>query len=404
MWRLWPRESTRGLRRPSAGMPILLFPRYLLFPLGVIVLLLGSCRCRVTITAIQSFCPMSATLTAIHCYSFVQSLAKPALPWRLPEALHLCSDATKEWWVHRMMRCQGCPQLFQSQKWQWPQPLAMPIPARSCQSSLPPEPSSQWGKNCDQPSRKQRNGCKWIGAGWNWVYHGIPWYTSMELRSRCYDSFWTVTVHSSSKKPRGCADALNLLGDMYIWYHMIIYDMYVLYIYIIIYTYINGFSVRLIRRHFEFWCKNGIPDKNPEKKAEHIWIIVDIQIRKDHPERAFRYIMIYPSLRKSWQNNQAAKEKGKLRIEGKDYVAGVLNIVEHRTMGWIMMDQKISKSQSYGNISRSSGLNLMIPSCLCGRGRVWAKHNGALQCYPRPSTYTLIYAKKSIYRSEFRII
>jgi hypothetical protein len=36
--------------------------------------------------------------------------------------------------------------------------------------------------------------------------------------------------------------------------------------------------------------------------------------------------MIYPSLHKSWQNNQAAKEKGKLRIEGKDYVAGVLNI------------------------------------------------------------------------------
>ena len=69
---------------------------------------------------------------------------------------------------------------------------------------------------------------------WVCLKLGIAWYSSMELKSRCAMTVFEVSLSTLPvKKPRGCADALTLLGDMYIWYHMIIYDMYVLYIYII---------------------------------------------------------------------------------------------------------------------------------------------------------------------------
>ena len=60
--------------------------------------------------------------------------------------------------------------------------------------------------------------------------------------------------------------------------------------------------------------------------------------------------MIYPFLLgKCGQNNQAAKEKGKLRIEEKDYVAGVLNISAPCVRNMFpsaMRNSKIRKDQS----------------------------------------------------------
>lgn len=122
---------------------------------------------------------------------------------------------------------------------------------------------------------------------------------------------------------------------------------------------------------------------------------MDIQIRKD--QASWAYISIYHDI--SFPPQILAKQPGcKRERQAADWRKRLCRRgLEHHTMGWIRKSQSLKVMATFQDplvwilwfksIWKAGRFHPVW------RGRVWAKHNGALQCYPRPSTYTLIYPK-----------